>query len=236
MFTNSHTNNIEVDKVIFQENNPFPHIVLDGFINGPIKNVVHEVENIANDQYDFNEHQNVQIKKRGLSDQSKMPEIVRNLVCYFQSKDMISYLEQLTGISDLLPDPSLLGGGIHKTVSGGHLAVHADFNIHPELGLHRRVNLLLFLNPYWLDEWGGHLELWDQSMTQCCKKILPILNRAVIFKITDDAYHGHPDPLKCPDNFARYSLAFYYYTKDRPENEKSSFHWATWKMRPNGTF
>lgn len=236
MFSNNHIESVHIDKIIFQNNTPFHHIVLDRFVEGPIDKVVSEVNLIPNSDYDFNEHAQVQIKKRGLSSVEKMPETTQKLVAFFQSREMIEYLENLTGIKDLLPDPSLLGGGVHKTDTGGHLAIHADFNIHPHTGLHRRLNLLLFLNPKWKEEWGGHLELWDNEMTRCVKVVSPILNRAVIFRITDDAYHGHPDPLKTPKDISRYSLAFYYYTLDRPEHEKGPFHWATWQLRPSGHF
>lgn len=236
MFDSKYIETAHVDGIVFKNNTPFNHIVLDNFIEGPLTNVVHEIESIPNDKYDFNEHQQVQIKKRGLSKPENMPELTHKLVEFFQSDRMIHYLEELTGIEGLTADPSLLGGGVHKTDSGGHLAVHADFNIHPSTGMHRRLNLLLFLNPEWKDSWGGYLELWDSSMKNCERTIAPLLNRAVIFRITDDAFHGHPDPMTTPPDVSRYSLAFYYYTKDRPEHEKGPFHWATWQQRPGGRF
>lgn len=233
----------------FCRNTPFPHIVLDNFLKEEeavvdnhnnsfrLDDVVAEIRGIPNSEYDFNEHAEVQIKKRGLSDPSKMPPLTRRVVDFFTSDTIIQYLERLTGITGLMPDPSLMGGGVHKTDPGGHLAIHADFNIHPMTGFHRRLNLLLFLNPEWDDEeWGGLLELWDREMTSCVVSVSPLLNRAVVFRITDDAFHGHPDPLRSPEGVSRYSLAFYYYTADRPPSEKSPFHWATWKRRPNGGF
>jgi hypothetical protein len=60
----------------------------------------------------------------------------------------------------------------------------------------------------------------------CVKKILPIFNRAVIFNITDDAYHGHPGNLKSPEGENRYSFALYYFTETRPENEINDPHMA----------
>lgn len=236
MFESNYFESSLVDSITFRNNTPFHHIVLDNFVQGPLTNVVHEIQSVPNDKYDFNEHHQVQIKKRGLSSLDSMPQLTRTLVQFFQSDRMTHYLSQLTGIQGLRADPSLLGGGIHKTDSGGHLSIHADFNIHPVTGMHRRINLLLFLNPEWVDSWGGHLELWDSLMTACEKSIAPILNRVVIFRITDDAFHGHPDPLQTPDNISRYSLAFYYYTEDRPEDEKRPFHWAAWQQRPGGNF
>jgi hypothetical protein len=58
-----------------------------------------------------------------------------------------------------------------------------DFNIHPEMKKLRCVNLILYLNKGWRDEWGGQLELWDKNMTHTFNKISPIFNRAVIFSV-----------------------------------------------------
>ena len=238
MINPEYQNNTHRDVVRFFQAEPFHHIILDNFIEDEnlVTEVSKEVREIPNEQYDFDEHYAVQTKKRGLSQIYRLPENTKKLVEFFQSPAMIDYLEKITGITGLLPDPELLGGGVHKMDSGGHLAVHADFNIHMNTGYHRRVNALLYLNPDWQSEWGGELQLWDEAMTKCYEKVLPILNRLVVFRITDEALHGHPDPLNSPEDVSRYSLAFYYYTQDRPEKEKAPFHWAIWHQRPGGIF
>lgn len=161
-----------------------------------------------------------------------MPEPLRALLLMFCTGDMLIRMEKLTGIGDLLPDLAFLGGGLHEVLPGGSLEVHADFNLHPSLQLHRRVNALLYLNEGWHEEWGGHLELWARDMSHCEKKIAPVFNRLVVFNITDDAYHGHPHPLACPPDRSRLALALYYYTARRPEHEQAPFHWAAWQRRP----
>jgi Rps23 Pro-64 3,4-dihydroxylase Tpa1-like proline 4-hydroxylase len=154
---------------------------------------------------------------------------VTNLLNFLNSKEVLTYLEELTGIPDLIADPGLYGGGVHRILSGGKLSVHADYNFHPVTKLHRRVNLLLYLNKDWKEEWGGDLQLWNKDMSMCVKKILPIFNRAVIFNITSEAYHGHPGPLKSPEGIDRLSFALYYFTKERPIEELTDPHMAVWK-------
>jgi hypothetical protein len=149
----------------------------------------------------------------------------------FDSDEMIRFIEEITQINGLQSDDTLLGGGIHRTNTDGRLAIHSDFNIHPVKGKHRRINALLYLNSNWMPEYNGSLELWSKDMMKCCHKIDPIINRLVIFRITDDAHHGHPEFWKAPLNYPRLSFAFYYYTDDRPENEKAGFHWALWHRR-----
>src|SRR5256885_1536621 len=84
----------------------------------------------------------------------------------------------------------------------------------------------------WKEEFGGHLELWARDMSHSEKRVLPVFNRCVIFSTTDYSYHGHPDPLNCPEDRARKSLALYYYTNGRPPEEVSPLHTTLFQRRP----
>jgi hypothetical protein len=139
----------------------------------------------------------------------------------------------LTGISGLIPDPYLEGGGLHQIERDGFLKVHADFNVHAKLRLDRRLNFILYLNQDWREEYNGHLELWDRGMTRCVRKVLPVCNRAVVFVTTDWSFHGHPEKLACPPGRTRKSVALYYYTNGRPAEERSAGHGVLWQERPS---
>jgi Rps23 Pro-64 3,4-dihydroxylase Tpa1-like proline 4-hydroxylase len=227
------------DEIIlrYKNANPFPHLLVDNFIkedviqkvNDELRNLPEEVWNKKRDP--LSKDMEVQKKKLSIADCKGVGENTEKLIDFFNSSEFISYLEQLTGITDLICDPTLLGGGVHRVDKGGKLSIHADFNIHPGTGLHRRLNVLLYMNKDYKDEFQGKLELWNKNMTECIQKIAPLFNRMILFKITDDAFHGHPEIWNSEE--FRLSLAFYYYTKDRPEEEKSSFHWANWQLRPN---
>ncbi|HMJ06001.1 MAG TPA: 2OG-Fe(II) oxygenase, partial [Chthoniobacterales bacterium] len=104
------------------------------------------------------------------------------------------------------------GGGLHETLRGGHLGVHADFNVHGRLRVERKLNLLIYLNQDWEDDYGGQLELWDRRMKGCAVRVKPVFGRAVIFNTALDSFHGHPDPLNCPSDRSRRSIATYYYS------------------------
>ncbi|MFW5471553.1 2OG-Fe(II) oxygenase [Knoellia sp. CPCC 206435] len=132
----------------------------------------------------------------------------------FVSDEFVAFLESLTGIDDLLPDWSMDGGGLHQTLRGGHLNIHADFTTHHvKESWSRRVNILLYLNESWAEEWGGQLELWDREMTAPQAKVRPAGNRMLIFTTSADSFHGHPDALTCPEDVARRSMALYYFTE-----------------------
>lgn len=139
---------------------------------------------------------------------------IKNLSNHFLSKKYLEFLENLTGLS-VIADTSMKGGGLHEVKNGGFLKKHIDFNVmNTKAGLHkRRLNCLLYLNEGWKEEWGGHLVLYDTELNPV-KKIAPIAGRLVIFETSDISWHGHPEPLKCPPDRSRRSMAFYYYSSE----------------------
>jgi len=213
----------------YQTDTPFPHIVIDNFLD---VGVCHELQkesyyissNVSEQwrfvkTYDgvYDEHDN-QILKRQIHDPSQMLPVMKSAMLYFNSKEFINILEKITGFKNLIGDPNYIGGGYHQTANGGKLGIHHDFNNQFINGkkVYRQVNLLLYLNPSWNVSWGGELELWNRDMSGCAKKVLPKSNRVVIFSI-DGAPHGHPEPLKCPADIHRKSMAFYYYNEEEPK-------------------
>lgn len=210
---------------------PFPHIILDNFM--PERVVTEIIEKFPRpNQLKWKEYDEVEEKKLAFSQVEQLPEAIIDVMYFLNSAPVLRFLESLTGIQKLIPDPYYEGGGLHQIETGGYLNIHADFNKYERLNLDRRLNLLLYLNQDWEETYGGHLELWDRNMTTCVKKILPIFNRCVIFSTTDYSYHGHPNPLTCPPDRTRRSLATYYYTNGRPEEEYSTPHTTLFQRRP----
>ena len=115
---------------------------------------------------------------------------------------------------------------------GGLLKVHADFNLHQRLGLERRLNALLYLNRDWSDTYGGHLELWNRTMSRCERRVAPVFNRCVVFATSDSSFHGHPEPLSCPPGRSRRSIALYYYTAPR-QGRPPAAHSTLFRARPD---
>ena len=208
---------------------PFPHAVIDGFLEDHLASALADRLEAADvSSWYLDEHPD-QMNKRYMSDLAQLDEVTAAVLAYMNSPAALEFFERLTGIGPLLPDPGYLGGGVHSSGRGGRLGVHADFNIHPELGIHRRLNALLFLNRDWDPAWNGQLELFDESLTEPVRTIDPIFNRLAVFTVTDRAFHGVPAVIQCPPDRRRISLALYYYTVDRPDEEKGPFHWAAWQ-------
>ena len=142
------------------------------------------------------------------------------------SNEFLKFLENVTDIPDLIGDSELFGGGLHQSIKGAFLNVHVDYNIHPQTKYHRRLNVLVYMNKSWKEEYEGFLELWDfgNNSRELLAKISPDFNRCVIFETNEISYHGHPKALKTPDGINRKSIATYYYTKSRPESETAFEH------------
>jgi len=217
----------------YSQAKPFPHVVIDNFLPEPIlDDVLQEFPKV--NSVDWQKFDSSAEKKLAFEREQQIGDSTRLLLYLLNSSTFMDFLENLTGISGIIPDPHLVGGGLHQIERGGYLKIHADFNRHTRLKLDRRLNLLIYLNKNWQEEYGGHLELWDKGMTQCEKKVLPIFNRCVIFNTDDYSYHGHPQPLTCPIGQTRKSLALYYYTNGRPDGEVSDNHSTLFRARPEG--
>ncbi len=197
---------------------PFPHIYLDNvFPENVLNQILEEFPNSK--QIDWQTYQNKNEVKLASRDEEKFGEFTRHFIHILNSKPFLTFIEELTGIKNLIPDSDLEGGGLHQILRGGLLKIHADFNKHPKTNLDRRINVLIYLNKDWFEEYGGHFELWDSNMEKAEVKILPIFNRMAIFSTTSKSYHGHPDALNCPEDKSRKSIAMYYYTNGRPSDE-----------------
>jgi Rps23 Pro-64 3,4-dihydroxylase Tpa1-like proline 4-hydroxylase len=194
----------------YQTSLPFPHVVIDDFLDREIlRNVAAGFPSTENKSFFDREQERLKFQFQPHESSSA---VVRNLFAELNSQAFLGFLEELTGIEGLISDPYFEGGGLHETKRGGHLGVHADFNVHGRLNVERKLNLLVYLNDQWRDEYGGDLELWDKAMKECVVRVKPVFGRAVIFNTALDSYHGHPDPLNCPPERSRRSLATYYYS------------------------
>lgn len=206
----------------YRAGDPFPHIVIDGlFDDADLERVLAEFP--RPEEMRWMRFDSPTEKKLGyFHEHSTISPAVRAFLDALNGFETLLFLEELTGIPGLIPDPYFGGGGLHQIEPGGFLKIHSDFNVHPKLNLDRRVNMLVYLNKDWKEAWGGHLELWNATMTECRQRVLPIFNRTVVFSTTDTSYHGHPHPLTAP--VSRKSVSLYYYTAGRPAEERSAPH------------
>lgn len=193
---------------------PFPHIVVEDFLRPSwFEALVGEFPDFRDRRWTNYSHVNE--RKRANTRYETWGPAAQRIGSALNCPAFLEWVEQLSGIDHLLADEAFEGGGLHQSIAGGYLNVHADFTVHPaNRRWRRRVNLLLYCNPRWEQAWGGELELWSRDMSSCEKRIAPIANRAVLFSTDVDSFHGHPDPLTTPEGIARQSLAIYYFTEE----------------------
>jgi hypothetical protein len=217
----------------FLSADPFPFVKIDNFLD---PSFVRQVA-AAYPTFDLalargktfaavNERRKVQI-----TDSNSFAKPIAQLDKLLASEEFLEDLSYVTNIPKLLADDALVGGGMHITGPGGRLDVHVDFNFIEDRELHRRLNLLLYLNPDWDDSWGGDIQLWDKEVTSCHASFAPKLNRCVIFETNEISYHGVL-PVAATAPHPRISFATYYYTKEAPAHWDGKSHSTIFRARP----
>jgi len=194
---------------------PYPHIVFDNFLEpGIAEAAIAEFPPL--DPQQWNNYLHTNERKFSHTDPGSWGPTLQKVLQELNSPRFVAFVGKLIGVENLIADPSLEGGGLHQSTTGGFLNIHADFTVHPHnRKWQRRANILVYLNDDWKPEYGGDLELWSADMKQCVEKVSPVANRALIFTTDVDSFHGHPEPMRCPEGVARRSLALYYYSVEK---------------------
>ena len=229
----------KIDKLEYLNNKPFSHIQLNDCWESSL------LKQCSKDIYKFNNWEGEKnffaAKEKTYSRKYKQfPESIKKVMDEINSSEFLDWLTTFTNEKELIADPNFSAGGIQSVGNGGFLKIHADPNWNPTLKLYRRLNVLVYLNENWKEEWGGHLEFWAKDMKRCKKKIVPTFNKTAIFTIDDFNYHGHPDPLKCPPDVRRNTIFAYFYSPIKPQkgfiSKMSDNYNANYKERSPGDF
>ena len=219
VFNNKSYSQLAYDnRLVYQENKPYPHIVFDDFLPLDIANLIsNEYPNLnaGTEHYKVRDHEYVD--RYFLEDTTKFSTNIRLFSNAINSRSFLLFLETLTGIKSLLPDPYFMGGGAMITKQGGYLNIHVDFNWNQKLQLWRRCNVLFYLTQNWKEEYKGNLELWSKDGKKKVQDIIPLFNRVVIFNTTSTSYHGQPSPALCPKDMTRHVFSAFYYSNERNE-------------------
>ena len=215
---------LELASKNWEKAKPFPHIVVNNFFDIEIaKKLEKEFPNYNDNTWD-NYNNPLEVKKI-CTNWKMFPSLTYQVFSYLNSEKFVKKLSNSTlKSSELISDSGLHGGGWHIHGRGGKLNTHLDYSLHPKLKLKRKINLIIFLNSEWQHNWGGHLGFWDNKSNkqpgELCKEIEPTFNKAVIFDTTKNSWHGLPQPINCPENQFRKSIAAYYLTVPPKNTDK----------------
>lgn len=213
----------------FEQARPYKHIVIDNFLTEEVAHSLYDnfpkMTELRKHYKGINEN-----KSEGSSFNQYHGDFLK-VLHGIKSPEFVKWMEEVVQIDDLLLPDDHRGAGVHQGKNGSFLDIHVDFSVHPILNMHRRLNLLIFLNKNWKSEYGGLLELWNEDVTVLEKEIVPAFNRAVIFECTETSYHGY-DVIKVPEGETRKSIYSYYYS---PVAEGVRYHDTIFKPRPSAS-
>ncbi|MBS0620569.1 MAG: 2OG-Fe(II) oxygenase [Verrucomicrobia bacterium] len=210
----------------FSKASPFPYVVIDDFLALEVyQQVVSEFPKPSEGKWHF--YNNPLEIKYAKDNMDEIPPLLKEMIYVLNERPFIDVVCKISGISELVYDPYLHGGGLHSYPANGKLDMHLDYNVHPITKMERRLNLIYYTNEQWEDSWGGDIEFWSSDMAQCEARVLPKPNRAVLFQTSGISFHGLPDLLKCPEGVFRQSIAIYYVSPLRamiPYRHKASYY------------
>ncbi|MEY4877473.1 MAG: hypothetical protein RL708_2623 [Bacteroidota bacterium] len=209
----------------FNSKKPFRYTMFENFFKAEkAEEILANYPSIENGKWDGTTYvdQKNKFQKTKFESDSTFEHVFTEL----NSPEFLQWLEKVCKIDGLIGDEELFGGGLHQSTNGAFLNVHIDYNFHPTTKNHRRLNVLVYMNKDWKDEYEGHIELWDLADNKKSQlaKVAPNFNRCVIFETNEISFHGHPKPLNTPAHINRKSIATYYYTTTRPAHEISGDH------------
>src|SRR5581483_9672075 len=220
----------------FQSAQPFRHLAIDDFFERDF------AEALLTDfpSFDTALAHNEMGEVGGKAVNTRLREIApvyRELYDLIASQPFLDFMSELTGIPELLHDPGFYGGGTHENLHGQDLDPHVDFNYLEAQQLHRRLNLIVYLNKDWREEWGGGLEIHSNPRRPAENRITtfnPTFNRAILFETNEYSWHGFPR-IHLPEgerHRSRKSLSIYLYTRERPAEEIAPLHGTFYVQRP----
>ncbi len=211
---------------------PYPHIILDNFLNEETATQLFEhfpsISTLNKHYKGLNENKS---EGSNFADFHPVFQQVRNEL---MSPEFAAWVAKLTGIPGVFITKDNLGTGLHQGSDGSFLDIHVDFNIHHVQNVHRRLNMLLYLNKDWKPEYGGAMEMWNADMTKMAKKVSPDFNRCLIFETSDISYHGY-SKIHLPTGVTRKSFYTYFYTEITDKSKLKDYHDTVFKAKPEDT-
>jgi Rps23 Pro-64 3,4-dihydroxylase Tpa1-like proline 4-hydroxylase len=224
-FLNTYTNHKELNEK-WNNSIPFKNIEIPNFLNNQM---VIDMKNEITTSYSKYNHLLKNFTRNGshmveLCEAGDICPIAHRLIGDLHSKYFIDWLEKVTGMDGLIPDPWLVGASYMRCYRGDSLQVHSDFNWNEKMKLHRALTLVIYLNPEWEEKWNGDIQLWNEDRTECVTKYYPSNGNLVFWEYSKVGFHGHPHPLNCPEHITRDGIRLFYYISDAEHKSDDAPH------------
>jgi len=199
----------------YSKGTPVPWIAFDDFLPQDLLTAVqNEIDEIPLHIWDSFTRNGSYMRE---CNNMKFSPLIRELVMNFNSGEFVHWLEGITGLEKLIPDPHLIGAGLMRCGPGNSLKLHTDFNWNEQLQLNRSLSMILYVSREWEDEWEGGLEFWSFDRKELLHKIHAKPNRLLLWNYDENLVHGHPNPIACPESASRDGLRlFYFHSNAKP--------------------
>ena len=211
------TNKLNIDYV---KTPPYPNLAIDNFLPADVTTAMKQECDQLTWTREFTRNGSHMLERNDIEDCPVAREVKNAL----SSKKFLIWLGQVTGHNDLIPDPHMVGAGYMRCTRGDSLKLHSDFNFNNTLKLYRMLSINIYLNKDWQSEWNGDLQFWDFERKKCVTKYYPVAGRAILFRHHKFGFHGHPDPIQCPEGTFRDGFRMFYYVSEM-SNYKQGISW-----------
>lgn len=182
---------LEEQSPAFIRAEPFPHVVLDDFLDKDFYESLSETMIADPGQgqgrvFDTEAETNKWISLNvGLSDG------MQTLLDFLNSEQWVAVLQEFSRVDSLVSTEhgNTALANYHEMGPGGFLAPHVDHAFEPETGLPHVLNIILYLSNDWNDEFGGATLFYDRKGVNMVQRIAYKPNRAVVFLHTPYSFH-----------------------------------------------
>jgi hypothetical protein len=199
----------------FKNARPFEHLIIDGLFDERLLDlIVAEFDSVGEDGWRTFRDENQMFRR--LVSAAQIGPAAQLYYDTIHSRRFVEFLSAVTGLANVIPDPTLQRGGLHECRTGSWFGIHVDFNKHRSTMLDLELGFITYLNRGWKGSFGGTLELWDVETQSCVMEVVPEFGRTVLLRHSEKSYHGLSKPVKAPDGRARRAISTYYYG-NRPE-------------------
>jgi Rps23 Pro-64 3,4-dihydroxylase Tpa1-like proline 4-hydroxylase len=148
------------------------------------------------------------------------------LISHLHSTEFVRWLEEVIETKGLIPDIHLHGAGYMRCGVGDSLKIHTDFNWQGEIKLNRVLTLVIYLNKDWKESYNGDIQIWDKENKECVKRYYPNWGNCIMWVYDEYGFHGHPNPIECPEGEYRDGFRLFYYTSNSTnDNPHRSLYW-----------
>ena len=215
-------NEVEKFSLLFKTAIPFPHVVIDNFLN----------ESVADELLkDFPEISAMHRSNHFLFTnkyESSLWRKISDSFCLLNEELLSNKFQLFTSeiFGDALFMDSNFYGDIHQGVNKSFLDMHTDFNLHPyHKTWQHRLNVIIYLNKNWKQEYAGNLRL-RRGLKGDIYEISPLFNRCVIMLLDNTTYHGY-NQMILPKDISRKSIVAQFYKEELP-NKLPPRRTTTW--------